>query len=62
MLFLRGMKFKDKFYNRRDFISVTAITGLGLSLCLYSCSKALDPVVDDKGDDDVITGIRLTDV
>lgn len=58
------MKPKDlKNYNRRDFIRFSAITGLGLSLNLYSCTKDTQPDTgDNKDDDDIITGLHLTGV
>ncbi|WP_187444065.1 calcineurin-like phosphoesterase C-terminal domain-containing protein [Sphingobacterium phlebotomi] len=56
------MKPKNKNYNRRDFIWVSAVTGIGLSLNLYSCTKEAKPIIDHEQDEDDITGIRLADV
>lgn len=56
------MKTRNKNYNRRDFIRISAITGLGLTLNLYSCTKETNLAAENQPDEDVITGIRLTDV
>src|SRR5690606_38003893 len=47
--------------NRRKFIQVSAVTGLGLTLNLYSCTKKEDavPKVDEN---DKTNGIKLSGV
>ncbi|ERJ59426.1 calcineurin-like phosphoesterase C-terminal domain-containing protein [Sphingobacterium paucimobilis] len=59
---------KKKFhYNRRSFIQASLVTGLGLSLNLYSCSKSVaapegEPEIPDTGKEDDklrITGVDL---
>ena len=50
-------------FNRRDFIKVTAVTGLGLTLNLYSCTKSEDPKPQPPKDEDTGgTKINITDI
>jgi len=50
---------KKSNFNRRDFIRVSAVTGLGLSLNLYSCTKKSDPLPDKEEEEEADGGIKL---